>query len=117
MTGLSGLGYQNRSATNLNNLSGVNNTNRINNLNIPGYTQLGNRSNLPKSNYVTSDNYVPSYLTSNYSALNLDMNPTYNSNPDFLQGIASGIKSNLLNKNSPQQFNSNTNNNNYNPSN
>lgn len=34
-------------------------------LSVPGYQQLENRGPLPKSNFVTSDGYVPSYLTPN----------------------------------------------------
>lgn len=37
----------------------------INQSNIPGYTQLQGRGPVPKSNFVTSDGYVPSYLSSN----------------------------------------------------
>lgn len=34
-------------------------------VNVPGYQQLESRAPLPKSNFVTSDGYVPSYLIPN----------------------------------------------------
>lgn len=94
----------------------------VNPANIPGYTPLASRGTLPKSNYVTSDGYVPSYLTNNYPAINMNTgyggagysgsgagytstnspSPAYMGNQDFLQSLSAGFK-NISNPNSGQQ--------------
>jgi hypothetical protein len=45
--------------------TGCVNTGTTNNINIPGYQSLPNTRPLPKSNYVTSDGYIPTYSANN----------------------------------------------------
>ena len=59
-------------AGNVNTINTINptiiNTNGTSAVNIPGYQSMPNTRPLPKSNYVTSDGYIPSYSTNNYAS-------------------------------------------------
>lgn len=93
-------------------------------LNIPGYTELGSTNKLgpvPRSNFVTSDGYVPSYLNpnpisnlppsyvprSNFNQTNLggtainqsQNTPSFMNNPQFAQNIASAIRNSTTSNN------------------
>ena len=118
-TAISGASYPPQYYTGTNNfMTGLTNrpapSKTVNPVNIPGYTPLASRGTLPKSNFVTADGYVPSYLTNNYPALNLGTGypnagytstntptPNYLSNPDFIQSLSSGFK-NISNPTSQQ---------------